>query len=71
MLDSLCWFLVDMLATNGEIMVSKSVCGKSQIEYIRENFGERAFRPERNFNAAVYDAIMVATAEGLTWKRLT
>ena len=46
-------------------MVSKSVYGKSQIEYIRENFGERTFRPERNFQAAVYDAIMVVTAEGL------
>ena len=51
-------------------MVSKSVYGKSQIEYIRENIGERAFRAERNFNAAVYDAIMVVTAEGLAGKRL-
>ncbi len=29
MLDSLCRFLVDLLATNGEIMVFKSVYGKS------------------------------------------
>ena len=51
-------------------MVSKSVYNKSQIEYIQENIGERAFRPERNFNAAVYDEIMVVTAGGLAWKRL-
>ena len=46
-------------------MVSKSVYGKSQIEYIRENIGEQAFRPEKNFNTAVYDAIMVVMEEGL------
>ena len=51
-------------------MVSKSVQRKSQIEYTRENIGERAFRPQRNFNAAVYDEIMVVTAEGLAGKRL-
>lgn len=31
MLDSLYRFLVDLLATNGEIMVFKSVYGKSEI----------------------------------------
>ena len=46
-------------------MVSKSVYRKSQMEYIRENIGERAFRPERNFNVAVYEEIMVVTGEGL------
>ena len=46
-------------------MVSKSVYRKSQIEYIRESIGERIFRPERNFNAAVYEEIMVVTGEGL------
>ena len=30
-LDSLCRFLVDLLATNGEIMIFKSVYGKSQV----------------------------------------
>ena len=51
-------------------MVSKSVYRKSQMEYIRENIGERAFRPERNFNVAVYEEIMLVTEEGLTGKRL-
>ena len=51
-------------------MVSESVFGKSQIERIRQDSGERAFRPERNFNAAVHDAIMVVTTEGLAGKRL-
>ena len=46
-------------------MVSESVYGKSQMKSVRENIEERAFRPERNFNTAVYDEIMVVTAESL------
>jgi hypothetical protein len=38
MLYSLCRFLVDLLATNGEIMVFKSVYGKSQSNDPSESF---------------------------------
>jgi len=34
MLDSLCRFLVELLASNGEIMFFKSVNGKSQIKIL-------------------------------------
>ena len=51
-------------------MVSKSVYSKSQIEYIRENIGGISFQARKDFNAAIYNAIMVVTAEGLAGKRL-
>lgn len=35
------------------------------ISFVTENLGESAFRPDRSFNAAVYDAVLVETSREL------
>jgi len=40
------------------------------IQFIHKALGDRAFRPERSLNAAVYDSIMVGTAKRLSKKSI-